>query len=100
MQYRNGSEVLLGDVVSVPVPDGSALARVVMIGDTRNHLTLNARFLEWMQEKEDLLDDRTIVIEWLDENPFANDDPRYAPIGNYMFSPMDEFVVLIRRDEL
>jgi hypothetical protein len=34
----------------------------------------------------------SIVIEWLDGNPFAHNDPRYAPVGQYMFSALDEWV--------
>jgi hypothetical protein len=32
------------------------------------------------------------VVEWIGANPLAHDDPRYAPVGNYMFSPLDEWV--------
>ena len=34
MKYVDGSPVCLGDVVSVPIPKGSAKARVVMLGET------------------------------------------------------------------
>lgn len=36
MRYQDGSEVSLGDVVSVPSPDGEKQARIVMIGDTKS----------------------------------------------------------------
>ena len=31
-------------------------------------------------------------VEWLEANPFGHNDPRYAPVGNYLFSPLDEDV--------
>jgi hypothetical protein len=91
MQYHDGSTVMLGDVVSVPVPTGNAKARVVMLGATYEHLDIEAGFLAWVK-RDNVLEPSSIVIEWIDANPFAHDDPRYAPVGNYMFSPLDEWV--------
>lgn len=48
MDYSDGSPVQLGDTVSVPVPAGEALARVVMLGDTLEHEELSAEFLDWV----------------------------------------------------
>jgi hypothetical protein len=81
----------LGDVVSVPVPGGRAKARVVMLGETYEHLDLEPRFISWVKEDK-VLKPTSIVVEWLGANPLAHDDPRYAPVGNYMFSPLDEWV--------
>ncbi len=91
MKYADGSQVSLGDIVNVPVPDGSAKARVVMLGDTRAHLDIDPQFLAWV-DREKLLDPTSVVVEWLGHNPLVHEDPRYAPVGNYMFTPIDQWV--------
>lgn len=91
MKYHDGSTIELGDIVRVPVPDGTARARVVMLGDSYQHLDLDEHFLYWVKT-EKILEATSIVIEWIGQNPFAHDDPRYAPVGNYMFSTVDEDV--------
>ena len=92
MRYHDGSPVALGDLVDVPIPSGSARARVVMLGDTYEHSGVDPSFFSWVQA-EKVLRPTAVVIEWLGENPFAHDDPRYAPVGNYMFTDIDEWVV-------
>jgi hypothetical protein len=94
MTYHDGSPIKLGDVVTVPVPSGSAKARVVMLGETYEHLDIDEQFLDWVK-RDNVLERTSVVIEWLGSNPLAHDDPRYAPVGNYMFSPVDEW---LRRD--
>ena len=94
MQYHDGSTATLGDVVSVPVPGGKARARIVMLGDTYEHLDIDASFVSWVKKEQKLASDE-IVVEWLDHNPFAHDDPRYSPVGNYMFSPLDSCVTRV-----
>ncbi len=79
MLYSDGSLVSLGDVVSVPVPTGTAKARVVMLGDTYEHTDIDKKFLEWVKA-EKVLEETSIVIEWLDVNPFQHSDARYAPL--------------------
>jgi hypothetical protein len=91
MKYRDGSDVRLGDVVNVPVPSGTAKARVVMLGETYEHLDIEPSFITWVK-KDKVLEPTSIVVEWLGANPLAHDDPRYAPVGNYMFSALDEWV--------
>ena len=91
MQYYDGSLVTLGDIVTVPVPSGTARARVVMLGATYEHLDIDPQFLSWVQ-KDRILESTSVVVEWLDANPYAHNDPQYAPVGNYMFSPLDEHV--------
>ena len=91
MKYHDGSTVRLGDVVTVPVPDGTAKARVVMLGETYEHLDIDRGFIDWVK-KDKVLEPASIVVEWLGANPYAHDDPRYAPVGNYMFSPLDDSV--------
>ena len=91
MTYQDGSAIELGDIVRVPVPGGTAKARVVMLGATYEHLDIDEQFLSWVKAGK-VLEVSSIVIEWLGPNPFAHNDPRYAPVGNYMFSPVDEHV--------
>jgi hypothetical protein len=92
MKYHDGSNITLGDIVSVPVPSGTAKARIVMLGETYEHLNIDPQFLSWVTTSK-VLQKSSVVIEWIDSNPFAHDDPRYAPVGNYMFSPVDEWLV-------
>lgn len=94
MNYLDGSVVALGDIVAVPVPGGLANARVVMLGESYEHLDIDKEFVNWV-EKGQVLERTSIVVEWIDANPLAHSDPRYAPVGNYMFSALDEFVVRI-----
>lgn len=91
MNYADGQPIALGDVVRVPVPGGTARARVVMLGETYAHLDIDKQFVAWV-EKDHVLKETSVVVEWLDTNPFAHNDPQYAPVGNYMFSPADEWL--------
>ena len=99
MKYHDGTTVSLGDVVSVPIPSGTAEARVVMLGDSYEHLEIDSGFLAWVQ-RDKVLTASSVVIEWLGDNPFAHDNPEYAPVGNYMFSAIDEHVVLLPNKRL
>jgi hypothetical protein len=91
MRYRDGSTIMLGDIVSVPMPGGREKARVVMLGDTYEHLNIDGQFLSWVKNDK-VLEGTAIVIEWLGNNPLAHNDPQYAPVGNYMFTTVDECV--------
>jgi hypothetical protein len=91
MKYADGSQLSLGDIVQVPVPDGTAKARVVMLGDTYEHLDIDPSFVTWVKTEKQLKEG-SIVVEWIGQNPLAHEDPRYAPAGNYMFTPVDEWV--------
>ena len=86
MKYQDGRPLCLGDIISVPVPDGTAKGRVVMLGDNYEHLDIDQQFLAWVK-RDRVLEESSVVIEWLGTNPFAHGDPRYAPVGNYMFLP-------------
>ena len=92
MKYNDGSMVRLGDIVTVPVPAGTAKARVVMLGDSHAHLAIDERFLEWVKT-ERLLNPDSVVIEWLGPNPLSHSNSKYAPVGNYMFTPVDQHVI-------
>lgn len=89
MKYHDGSTLSLGDIVRVAVPAGTERARVVMLGDSREHLDIDKQFLAWVERDDKLLEPNYVVPEFLDRNPFAHDDPRYAPVDNHMFSPVD-----------
>ncbi len=62
-----------------------------MLGETYGHLDIDARFLEWVNNDK-MLQQSSVIIEWVERNPFAHDDPRYAPVGNYMFSAVDKWL--------
>ena len=47
--------------------------------------------MDWI-ERDIVLEATSIVVEWLDRNPLAHSDPRYAPVGNFMFTEPDEHV--------
>lgn len=49
MHYHDGSPVALGDLVDVPIPSGTARARVVMLGETYEHLDIDPGFLSWIK---------------------------------------------------
>jgi hypothetical protein len=89
LRYHNGSPIVLGDVVSVPVPNGTARARVVMLGETYEHLDIEPAFASWVKSDK-VLQANSIVIEWLDKNPFEHDDPKYSQVGRYMFTVVDD----------
>lgn len=94
MLYDDGSEVKLGHLVAVPVPSGSETGRVVMLGDTYAHLDIDPEFIAWVV-RDRVLKPSSIVIEWVEENPFEHGDPRCAPAGRYMFTAVDEFVTRV-----
>jgi hypothetical protein len=91
MKYHDGSPIKLGDIATVPVPGGTARARVVMLGDTYKHLDIDRQFVDWV-ERDRVLEASSIIVEWLDGNPFAHNHPQHAPVGNFMFTEPDEHV--------
>jgi hypothetical protein len=93
MQYVDGVVIRLGDVVGVPVPGGMARARVVMLGGTYEHLDIDSAFLRWVKSDR-VLANTSVVVEWLGANPLAHSNPKYTPVGNYMFTPADQYLVL------
>ncbi len=80
----------------MPIPGGTALAHVVMLGETYEHLDIDENFLAWVT-KDRVLEETHVVIEWMEANPFAHNDPQYAPVGNEMFTALDECVEFVRR---
>ena len=92
MRYHDGTEVTLGDIVRIPVPSGTARMKVVLLGDTRQHLEIDQSFLDWITRQPELVSTDTVILEFVDENPFLHNDPGVAPVGNLMFSRLDEHV--------
>jgi hypothetical protein len=91
MKYADGSDVTLGDVVQIPMQYGLAAARIVMLGDTLEHAGVDEGFRSWVL-RESLLDADAVVVEWVAVNPLAHQDPNYAPVGDYMFTRLDDCV--------
>jgi hypothetical protein len=96
MKYRDGLDIQLGDIVSVPTPLGDNNARVVMLGDSLEHAGADAEFVAWVL-RDNVLAATSIVVQWLSINPFAHSDPAVAPVGDYMFTTVDEHVRLESR---
>ena len=88
MQYHDGTTASLGDVVDVGMAAGTARARIVMLGDTYEHLDIDRDFLSWVNGDRKLAPSE-IVVEWIEANPLAHNDPHYAPVGNYLFLSLD-----------
>ena len=96
MNYVDGTQIMLGDIISIDIPDGIYNAKVVLLGDTGAHLDIEQDFLSWV-ERESLVSDSTIVVEWVQGNPLGHSNPKLAPVGNYMFTGVDRGVNLISR---
>lgn len=96
MHYDDGLKIQLGDIVSVPTPEGDKEARVVMLGDSREHLDIDPDFIRWVI-RDNILASTSVFVEWLGANPFGHEDPQFAPVGNYMSSTVDEDVHFISR---
>jgi hypothetical protein len=96
MNYMDGKEVQLGDLIEIDMPEGLELARVVMLGENYQHLELEQNFKEWVL-KEQILESNSIVIEWVGKNPLEHNNPEYAPVGNYMFTGISTDIKLRKR---
>ncbi|MES9834659.1 MAG: hypothetical protein ABW139_20700 [Candidatus Thiodiazotropha sp. DIVDIV] len=96
MNYTDGKEVQLGDLIEIDMPKGLELARVVMLGENYQHLELEQSFKEWVL-KEQILETNSIVVEWVGKNPLEHNNPEYAPVGNYMFTEISTDVKLRER---
>ncbi|MCG7966021.1 MAG: hypothetical protein JAY63_05420 [Candidatus Thiodiazotropha taylori] len=96
MNYTDGKEVQLGDLIEIDMPKGLELARVVMLGENYQHLELEQSFKEWVL-KEQILETDSIVIEWVGKNPLEHNNPEYAPVGNYMFTGISTDIKLRER---
>ena len=97
MKYSDGSELLLGDIVRTHVgPRATTRGRVVMVGDTLDHLEIEEKFVSWVKAAHKLASNQ-VIIEFLEKNPFANDEPNFAPVGDYMFTSVDGLLIFESR---
>lgn len=84
MKYQCGTDAMLGDEIMVQhEPNREALARVVAIGTEQAVSDIDQSFYSWAKA-EVIITPETVVIEWIEANPLAHDDPKHAPVGNYM----------------
>ena len=91
MKYYEGSEIRLGDIVSIPTPGGDVQAQVVMLGDSGEHLVVDKDFVQWVQ-RDNILSSSSVFLEWVGDNPFAHYDQNLAPVGNFISTVVDEDV--------
>jgi hypothetical protein len=84
MKYECGTDVMLGDEVMVQYgPNREALARVVAIGADMAIAEIDQAFYSWAKS-ESIINNDSVVVEWIGPNPFAHDSPNCSPVGNYM----------------
>lgn len=84
MKYECGTEVKLGDeIMSGYGPGKESLAKVVAIGTDLVIDEIDQDFYSWART-EGIIDNETVVIEWLESNPLEHNDPKYSQVGNYM----------------
>jgi hypothetical protein len=91
MKYADETTALLGDIVIVQTEKGNYEGRIVMLGENHTHLALDADFIEWVIA-DNVLDSDSVAIQWTGENPYAHNDPRYAPVGDILFTTLGETV--------
>lgn len=95
MKYEGGEDVMLGDIVSIDMPDGNERATVVMLGEDFSYLEVDASYLSFVEDNNILKPD-CIAVKWLVTNPLSHDDQNLAPVGDYMTTSL-EGVQLIQR---
>jgi len=96
MKFEDGQDVKLGDIVSIELADGLHAAKVVMLGDSGDYAGIDDETAKWAIESQHV-GQNEIMAEWVEGNPFAHDDPAYAPAGNTISTCLCD-VVLMRRD--
>jgi hypothetical protein len=79
-----------------PPYDVTRRGRVVMVGDTLDYLDIDPQFLSWVKTFQKLGSSQ-VVIEFMAKNPFEHEDPKFAPVGDYLFSPVDEWLTFESR---
>src|SRR5262249_11405148 len=60
MTYYDGSPISFGDIVRIPIPGGTAMARIVMLGDGCRHLEIDEEFLAWVH-RDSVLEASSVV---------------------------------------
>ena len=75
---------MLGDEILVQYgPGEESLARVVAIGLNQAAENIDQSFYKWAKS-EGIIEEGSVVVEWLQTNPLAHTDPKLAPVGPYM----------------
>lgn len=75
---------MLGDELMVEYgPHQKALARIVAIGLDQVVQDIELRFYEWAKG-QGIIDETSVVVEWIGVNPLEHDNPKWAPVGRYM----------------
>ena len=72
---------MLGDIIEVTLHDGAHRAKVVLIGDSGEHRGIEDKTATWAMNCGHVKSD-DLMAEFIDGNPFAHNDPRYAPVAN------------------
>jgi hypothetical protein len=99
MKYHCGTEVMLNDEIMVSHgPQTESLAWVVAIGMDQASQGIDQDFYMWAKAKR-IIDKDTVVVEWIGANPLAHDDPKYAPVGNYMILQGLDCETFVRRGQ-
>ncbi len=71
MHYHDGTPVKLGDRVRAAIPGGTAPARIVMLGDTYEHLEIDPQFLQLAAKRARVLAVSCILcLEWVEASRF------------------------------
>ena len=91
MKYADGSIARLGDIVSIQLFDGPHEGKIVMLGDTLEHLNLDSEFVKWVVS-ERLIEKDFVAIQWTGKNPLEHHDPNFAPVGDILFTGLDESI--------
>ena len=98
MKYDDGQTVMLGDIVWVELHDGAYLGRVIMIGDTGEYENVDAQTAKWALETGHV-GKQKIMLEWVEPNPLAHDDPKYAPVSNALSTSLCGNVMTRRKEQ-
>lgn len=96
MEYSDNRKILLGDLVEISIPEGTEIARVVMLGESYERLELEETFISWVI-KDQILEKDSIVVEWINNNPLAHNNLEFAPVGKYMFTGISFDIKLLQR---
>ena len=95
MHYEDGQIVRLGDVINIGLADGVHRARVVLLGETGTFVDIDEKTAEWAIESKHV-DKNSIMPVWIDGNPLAHSDPRYAPVANTISTDLCGIVLIER----
>lgn len=97
MTYEDGQTIVLGDVVKIELHDGDHIGRIIMMGDTGKCSGIDDSVAQWARESGHV-GKNNIMLEWIEPNPLAHDDPKYSPVSNTLSTCLCG-VVLVRREE-